>query len=125
MKILGHLELGKYLVQMDEREIAQCCGYEYANDEFFKSLGDENYSSISVSYAMDRKRLKINVEININPQFEYLTKLKNSEEKCKAAAGTLRLMADIIGNQLPSAVIPPEPEPGEENETVIVKGDNT
>lgn len=103
MKIVGNTDAG-YLAQISEAEIAIILGfgrhamYGDTKEPFLKATGRDRES----------QRIPTNTELEVLKGFDYLAALKEKTISAEKCARSLREIADLITNNLPNVVIPPQ-----------------
>lgn len=100
MRIIGEAN-GNYLVEISEDEIAYGLGYS--------GVYGENWKNFSGAYKLNG-RFRVGTTIKLKEGVSFLPHLLSKEGEAKRGAATLRALADLIDQNLPSVIIPP-PEP--------------
>lgn len=100
MKIVAHVS-GRYLVEMDEEEIAVAMGYSSTYGEY------RTHTKGLRSGPGHGDPIRIGAVILPVSVHAALRDVLSKEDKIKEAAATLRALAGLMDRGLPSAFIPP------------------
>lgn len=103
MKIIGNTDAG-YLAQISETEIGIILGYGRC-----PTYGESKEPFLSATNRVrEDQKIPTNTELDVRKGFDYLAELKEKTISAEKCARSLREIADLITNNLPNVVIPPQ-----------------
>ncbi len=101
MKIIGQTKDG-YIVEMDEAEIANACGYGSSYDAEFK----QQTSSTRSGYNSDH-RIRVGTELQVAKVNTVMGRIVAGQGEVQKASDSMRALANLIDQTL-AHIIPPE-----------------
>lgn len=94
MRVIGHIRSTKYLVEIDEDEIARAAGYSSYVDPAWRRERPAGEGGL----------LEVGTKIDADAAFTFHARIKEREEMVTQAAASLRALATMIEREVPTVV---------------------
>jgi hypothetical protein len=93
MKIMAAITDRKFLVEMDEDEIAKAAGFSTTWSKEFEKLNGG-------------RQIKVGTSFRVDAAYDFHARVSSHHIEAEKSARTLRALADMIDGALPDVVIP-------------------